>query len=1005
MAATDLLILGGPGTGKSEILRALVARRSSEVQPTVAVSASPTTVRRWRRHNAAMGVAGCLVLTPHALALRVITDGLGPAGDAWRLLSGPDQQEVVIDLLAETLAAGDVVWPDDMREAVATRGFADRVRAMLDRARMSERDPNWLAEASDDAVWPALARFWRRYEEVIGVSGGIDYAALIRRATVLLDQSPPEGSWAPGLVVVDDHEEIDPGQARLINSLARRATLVAAADPTHSVLGFRGAAPDRPDSLLAVRPAMQVVVLREGRRQGAPAATALSGLRQRIPAPGLPAATVRALRSPLPDTEPTDLEVVTCGDPRDEELHVVELVRAAIESGVSPGEVAVIVRRGADALRMQDALDAAGIATHAPSAALPLAQESAVTALLAGLRLADGWPDEVDDRLVEQALASPLVEGDAVQLRRLARRLRSDPDRDPDRVREGPAAALSRAVRDPRTMVDIDPARFPAVATVERLADLISRAASARAADATVSEVLWELWSEAGATPGAWARRLQAESLSWGRQARWAARDIDAVLELFAEAERSPARGGSRAGLQSFVTTVERRGIRQGAPAPVVAEELVTVATAHSAKARQWHTVVVAGVSEGVWPAGARLDPLADPFVDATGATALADERRLFSLACSRAARHLVVIGVDGAPDSPDMARASRFLAELGVTPHHLDGPPRRPRGPSGLTVRMRDELMAADPETAYAGEVARRLARLARMTDASGHPVAPAASPDIWWGVRDRTEADHPLRPVAEPLLLSGSAIDAIRTCALRWFLDREMVAGRPSGSAAGVGTLLHWINDRVANGDLPPDRDAWDAVLDEVWPSLSFESDWQSSQVRRRTGDSLTRLHTWLGEYGAQVIATEHPFSVELTLPAEVAEPVRLRGVIDILLATGAGTRIVDLKTSARKPTRDEVARHVQLATYQHAVPAEAGADLVHLGVPAGAKAPDAPAMQHQDPPGNADSQWFADLVTYCVDVIRSERLPATVGAHCRTCDFRTLCPSRAEGQQVGP
>ena len=114
-----------------------------------------------------------------------------------------------------------------------------------------------------------------------------------------------------------------------------------------------------------------------------------------------------------------------------------------------------------------------------------------------------------------------------------------------------------------------------------------------------------------------------------------------------------------------------------------VREDCVRVLTAHRSKGLEWDLVVVAGVQEEIWPdlrlrgsllgAGelaevassrGRRDHQAAADVDAAmlAAKLLAEERRLFYVAATRA-RHTLVVTAAGGEDTDQ--RPSRFLTEL----------------------------------------------------------------------------------------------------------------------------------------------------------------------------------------------------------------------------------------------------------------------------------------------------------------------------------------------------
>ena len=90
----------------------------------------------------------------------------------------------------------------------------------------------------------------------------------------------------------------------------------------------------------------------------------------------------------------------------------------------------------------------------------------------------------------------------------------------------------------------------------------------------------------------------------------------------------------------------------------------VRVLTAHRAKGLEWALVVVAGVQEGRWPDVRRRGSLLEPdqlgrhevLAPVPTATRIAEERRLFYVACTRARSRLVVTavaGTEGRPTSP----------------------------------------------------------------------------------------------------------------------------------------------------------------------------------------------------------------------------------------------------------------------------------------------------------------------------------------------------------------
>ncbi|MYV91053.1 ATP-dependent helicase, partial [Streptomyces sp. SID1034] len=207
----------------------------------------------------------------------------------------------------------------------------------------------------------------------------------------------------------------------------------------------------------------------------------------------------------------------------------------------------------------------------------------------------------------------------------------------------------------------------------------------------TAAEALWELWN---GTP--WPGRLERAALRGGAGGRAADRDLDAVCALFDTAARAEERTGGRGAL-NFLEEVDAQDIAADTLTRRAARpDAVRVMTAHRSKGLEWSLVVVAGVQEGLWPdlrrRGSLLeadrigrDGLAEPL---TPGALLAEERRLFYVAATRARDRLVVTAVKAAADDGD--QPSRFLTELGVEPRDTTGRPRRPLAVAALVAELR---------------------------------------------------------------------------------------------------------------------------------------------------------------------------------------------------------------------------------------------------------------------------------------------------------------------------
>ncbi|MEV5310118.1 UvrD-helicase domain-containing protein [Streptomyces sp. NPDC052610] len=623
-------------------------------------------------------------------------------------------------------------------------------------------------------------------------------------------------------------------------------------------------------------------------------------------------------------------------------------------------------------------------------------------------------PCWLDTETALTLLASPLAGMDAADLRRLGRALRDEERAAGNPVPRPSDELLTRALAEPERLVAHDPAYARGA---QRLGALLRTARERLAGGGTAEEALWDLWV---GTP--WPGRLERAARRGGAAGRNADRDLDAVCALFATAARAEERTGGRGAL-NFLEQIEAEDIAADTlTRRALRPDAVRLMTAHRAKGLEWRLVVVAGVQEGLWPdlrrRGSLLeadrigrDGLAEPL---TPGALLAEERRLFYVAATRARERLVVTAVKAPADDGD--QPSRFLTELGVEPRDVTGRPRRPLSVAALVAELRATTVDPRVSDTLREAAARRLARLAALTDEDGRPLVPSAHPYRWWGMFDPTESKVPLRHRDQPVVLSGSALDQLaNTCALQWFLGREVKADAPATAAQGFGNVVHVLADEVASGRTPADLDVLMERLDSVWDALAFDAPWKSAQEKQHARVALERFLEWhvMDRTGRTPVASEHDFDV--TLEAGDYE-VRIRGQMDRVEADGEGRAyVVDFKTGKQAPSSAEVARHPQLAVYQLAVtkgavddvfdgvrPEPGGAELVQLRQGAAKRdgGESLPKVQAQEP---LEGEWVGELLATAAGKVLDERFAPTTGQHCTHCAFRASCSARPEGRHV--
>ncbi|WP_407940444.1 ATP-dependent helicase [Micromonospora auratinigra] len=750
VAHTDgpMLVLGGPGTGKtSTLVEAVTARVAEGVDPEhVLVLTFGRRGATDLRHRIEARIAGeppaVGGTAPPAPAARVVREPLVRTFPAYafgllrraaaergepspRLLTGPEQDLIIrelLDVVGEEPDADPVGWPEDMRPALRTRAFAQQLRDLLMRAAERGVGPIELARLGEKlgrADWPAAARFLREYVAVlalrdVGNRGSIAYdpAELVRAATGML-RDDPELLAAErrrlAHVYVDELADTDPAQLELLHVLAGGGkSLVAFADPDSSTYAFRGADPAGVTAFphrfrtASGAPAAQVL-LTTSYRAGPELLAATARLARRLRGP----AAHRRLR-PLPDARPGAVEVRTFRSATSESAWLAHALREAhLLDGVPWSRMAVLVRStGRQLPSLRRALHTAGVPTVVHGEDLPLHLQPAVAPLLLLLRCALE-PDRLDEESAVALLHSPLGGADPLAERRLRQGLRALALAAGDRRPSG--ELIVEALRDPAELAAVE-RRWAAPA--QAVAQLLETARQAAAAPGgTVEDVLWAVWRDSGLAER-WAGAITRGRTATGEHEtaqRWRAeaadRDLDAVLVLFDAAARFTDRlPGART--EVFLDHV----LGQDLPADTLAAsadrgEAVRLLTAHAAKGLEWDLVAIAGVQEGVWPdlrlrgsllGSERLVDVLAGRADGAGVRAslvgqtsalLDEERRLFHVAVSRARHRLLVSAVASAAVGGDdhEEQPSRFLHELAAgEPPAIGGGGSAPAGPDG---------------------------------------------------------------------------------------------------------------------------------------------------------------------------------------------------------------------------------------------------------------------------------------------------------------------------------
>lgn len=999
-----LRVLAGPGTGKTSVIVAAVRERIERGEPAgsmLVLTYGRMAAQELRQRLTVGATAVPVATTFHALARRLLLSH----DPHLRLMGAPEQESVLREIVR---VSGHL--PTELEPARHSRGLTEQVRGFIAAAQARGIPPGQVR--ADDPLTAAATNVYAEYLDVIGLAGSLDYAELIRRATQLLAEQAPAHVRALRTIFVDEYQDTDPAQVRFLQHLAAHgANVLAVGDPDQAIYGFRGADAGgllHFDEVFA-QPSCTTIALDTTRRFGADLAQVAARVVPRNALGSVGAEQTLRHRQPIPAGPPGTVAFRTYESEAAQAEHIADLLRRAHagSSDVFAGlelpwsDMAVLVRSGSrDLPALQRALTASGIPVQIPQDDIPVARMPAVRPLLDVLKAASGADGGLTGQRAGDLLQSPLVgltARDVTKIGRLLRRHVAATGQAP------PASAelIASALTDQDLLAELPE---PLAAPAGRLADLLQQLRLQIDAGAAPSEVLDLAWNATS-----WPHRLRRDALGGGRRAADANAVLDAVLELFAQAERTDEAFEQVRSVAQFLEQLQDQAI-PAAPDQQRAGSRPAVAllTAHRAKGSQWPLVVVAGVQEGLWP-----DLRPRPALLSGGAgegwrsQQMLDERRLFFVACTRAARALLVCAVKSSAE--DGLQPSPFLSLAAGDADVVDVPgrPRRPLTPVGVVAGLRQILL--DPASSPALRVAvwERLLDLSERRDDQGRPVFPWADPQRWWGHREWTRNDRPWQPPDQPLVLSASGIDSYVTCPRKWFLQKRVKADEVANTKMAFGSLLHLCAEAVAGGELDPDEQQIAEVLDQVWTVIGYAPGWQERYEREQAQQATRRLLTWMKNMPGEFIAAEQEFDVAVDLDGE--ERVTLKGTVDRIDRVGQQLLITDFKTGS-PVTRKAAQEHIQLGLYRWV------AELGGLGVPQAAIAQllymrhDAPAKHAelgakalvQD---TADLAWVAPVVDAAASGIRAQLAIARPGEHCRFCAFHSSCPARPEGVEVAP
>ena len=921
-SSQSALVLGCPGSGKTSSIIKLV----------------------FELEQAGFGADEILVLTPSRLAANLLRDQIGVNSNLaassprarslasfafglvsktnpdLKLLSGASQQALLAKLIGEAVEAKQhLVWEVDSL-TTELQGFQSEVRDLLavvienrlpveELKRLQAQFPKTKLQVAIDLL--------PKYQALLQAQNALDPSELLVRALEQFTRADQ-----PRCLVVDDAQDLSPAGLRLIAKIASGSLTYIFGDPDAAVLGFRSGA----DSFLSHFQLPQTSL-------GSPVATELkltllNRISNRIPT-GLAVS-----HRPKSQAQVSVSAQLFENQSSEADWLAAKLRRAKLLDEIGWDDMAVIARTRTQLDQLASDLSARSVPVRIIGVQQALKSQPAARAVLDFGTLVYG---EVSEQGLDQLLSSPMVGLDALGVRRLFREL--------SQLQENQGVSRSEIKRGLFSeLLESDSFEVKAINRVtEARLRLANRGDISAHQFVSAASELMNL------------DRMRTLSRGRGSLAQSSGRDLDALLELFAAAQRFDLREAGSAA--EFVKHQLEISIPEDSLAPIGLRPAVTLSTSAQLAGRSYELVALPRLQEGIWPnlkprtslLGASslqsylLGRSASP--ELASGSELADEIRSFYKAVGSHRSQLLLSAMSAQEEQPSQF-FTMFSIQTERNQDQVDFDIRRQVG------RLRSRAVLGQPDA---------IATLAALSLAG----VPGAHPRNWQGL-STISSEAPVVAQGEELRLSASKLEAFEKCPLHWFIGT--FGGQSANFQASLGTLLHAALEASAQGVELSD------FVESNWHTLEFESKWHELSQRRRAARMLALVTQYLDKAN-QLVAAEQPFELKVG-------NLTVSGKIDRIESSSDGSLVVDLKTG-KVPTAAEASNNRQLALYQLALRGEgqsvAGARIVAVGGDS-LKVLEQPALEGEK---LAEINMLLERAS---SEIGSDQFSASIGTHCR-------------------
>jgi len=1009
-SGSPLVVLAGPGSGKTTLLiEAALDRVRQGQDPNTILMLTYGRERASELRDAVALRTTAIMKEPiartfHSLAFSILKMKSVESASEPILMSGPEQESFIRDLLDGDIALGKNYWPSDLEKALTTNGFVRELRDLILRASERNLTANQLSQLGKEhgeKYWESAAIFWKQYQDVMDLqtdSAGdaklrIDPSQIVAEAYYHLRAHPKIGDELRArftTILVDEFQESDPAQRQLLRELVG-SDVVLCADGDSAVGRFRGADPDQLSAELDwyAQKGKQIVLYESFR-----SVPEIFDLAQVVAGEFRGSAPQRKRVCSVEPLNAEDQSIIVGrfrSASEEAQFIAYQFRHARLINNTPWNQMAVVLRTpGAGASVLRRAFSQAGIPVASEIAAL--SGNPAITPFLLLAQIATEDKKLTLDNC-EKLLLAQFGGADSVSLRRIRRAMIAA--RDVDDQRSGSEMLIAA--------IDKGEIFIEGADSLTRIHDLLSKARKViRRSGTQAEDLLWEIWNNATTSDG------QKLSESWRRQAlrggtrgASADRDLDAMMQLF-EAARRFAERFPHSKAQSFIRQISQENILGDViTAKGQRPDVVEILTVHSSKGREWEIVAVAGLQEGAWPnlrqrgsllgserlvERVRHGSMARKELDALTASGLVeDERRLLYVALTRAKKQLIASAVQREDDEPSAyfeEIATHVLGEWSTDPVMTAVP--RPMTPAALVATLRSELYAGNRDIA---------AQILKRLETEGLKEADV---DSWAGVAP-ISSDAPIVAPGALVPVSPSSAESFIECGVKWFLEKS--GGQNGDSTAQVlGSAIHAFAALMEEDATLTEADLV-AKLQSAWKLIDPSTGWVSSMQLDRAVEMIHRFVRYHSARTNTIVGVEANFNV-------VVGRAQIRGSVDRLEVNAEGELyVIDFKTGKTVILIADATVNKQMQAYQLAI-IEGGFDTLHESrISGGAElvylADGKDGTSRHQPPIDVDA--VKAEIAEIADGMGAATFLAVANKRCRDCTLRNVCPIQSDGRAV--